>query len=728
MKNLYRMFLTVALMLGVVSTNAQNSCVMKSGKNSERVVTFSEKTTVVQQSENHVSTVSLLSEPHNNFRGINETHHLIVNLPEDFDMMIIGDASGNYFDLAHPGDGTFEADLEEGTYCLFLNGSRVEGEDYYHCNWTRDFILDGDMEITIDLADCIYSLNLQAVNESGVSFEEGEYDIVDYEIVLSYHKLVTATESMMWDTFLSEVPEARYNGFSEECPLAITVQLSPVGEIKDYLLHWYFYGMNDDVTLTCTTDDLSSHEEIYSVNPPEGQDAIFNFDYKTYFSGGSCAYTGFNMDHLYKPELPYTVISNSKVTDFSEPNFVVLMPNVFEWIDLENQDWPPYYNSLRAGFYFDNEGNAVKEPKPIFLDGLEANENPLPNSPMKSVLGPEQAGYNGVRTPLGYFVPRAFSSEQLGGGQPARLSGGIFYGGETGCERVGDSDALISVTTNDGTTLFYDSLYRYYDAYFEFENPEQVYIQVQNNHLVYNGVVKSNVMDVMIDYSQDDVMPPTMTFLRVNDANGEESVELPDMEHSTLVFGCADFGWHYREDWASYDYIVYGGKPMVELLYSVGESAELNPLEFTEDENLFNDNYGNVFVVDLAQLADVVNNEWVSLTFALSDEAGNSQTQELSNVFFAGQQTTVNEQTSTVAHSVYPNPFSGEVRINAAEAVNGNANISVFNVLGEQVISKAMQCNGTTEFVIDGSSLNAGIYFYSIATENGTLQGRIVKE
>ncbi|MCQ2305054.1 MAG: T9SS type A sorting domain-containing protein [Bacteroidales bacterium] len=87
----------------------------------------------------------------------------------------------------------------------------------------------------------------------------------------------------------------------------------------------------------------------------------------------------------------------------------------------------------------------------------------------------------------------------------------------------------------------------------------------------------------------------------------------------------------------------------------------------------------------------------------------------------------VNEAT-TLTHTVYPNPFTHEVRINAAEAVNGSASISVFNVLGEQVISKAMNCSETTEFVIDGSSLNAGIYFYNISTENGELKGRIVKE
>ncbi len=142
---------------------------------------------------------------------------------------------------------------------------------------------------------------------------------------------------------------------------------------------------------------------------------------------------------------------------------------------------------------------------------------------------------------------------------------------------------------------------------------------------------------------------------------------------------------------------------------------------------MFHVNYGNYFTIELSQLDESVLNQWVNLKFVVTDEAGNSQVQELSNVFYVGQHTSVNEAT-TLTSNVYPNPFTNEVRINAAEAINGSASISVFNVLGEQVISKAMNCSETTEFVIDGSSLNAGIYFYSISTENGELKGRIVKE
>ena len=77
---------------------------------------------------------------------------------------------------------------------------------------------------------------------------------------------------------------------------------------------------------------------------------------------------------------------------------------------------------------------------------------------------------------------------------------------------------------------------------------------------------------------------------------------------------------------------------------------------------------------------------------------------------------------------VYPNPFSGEVKITSAQDVNGVANIAVYNVLGELVYSKTQNCTETKEFTIDGNTWKAGVYFYSISTEGGLLQGKIIKE
>ena len=166
----------------------------------------------------------------------------------------------------------------------------------------------------------------------------------------------------------------------------------------------------------------------------------------------------------------------------------------------------------------------------------------------------------------------------------------------------------------------------------------------------------------------------------------------------------------------------------VEVYYSI-ENGEWVSLEYAEDEAMFHPNYGNFFTIDLAQLDANVADKWVNLKFVVTDEAGNTQTQELSSVFYAGESISVNEHTAnSLPHTVYPNPFTNEVSITAAQTVNGEANIVVYNVLGEQVYCKAESCTEATQFVIDGSEWKSGIYFYRISTEDGVLQGKIVKE
>ncbi len=68
------------------------------------------------------------------------------------------------------------------------------------------------------------------------------------------------------------------------------------------------------------------------------------------------------------------------------------------------------------------------------------------------------------------------------------------------------------------------------------------------------------------------------------------------------------------------------------------------------------------------------------------------------------------------------------MKITAAQAVEGEANVAVYNVLGEQISSKTENCKETKEFIIDGSTWKPGVYFYSISTKDGLLQGKIVKE
>jgi len=89
----------------------------------------------------------------------------------------------------------------------------------------------------------------------------------------------------------------------------------------------------------------------------------------------------------------------------------------------------------------------------------------------------------------------------------------------------------------------------------------------------------------------------------------------------------------------------------------------------------------------------------------------------------------VNEiSANSLSHSVYPNPFSGNVTINAAEPVNGVATFTIYNTIGEMVYSSTMNCNETTEFRWNAADNANGVYLYQISTEKGMIQGRVVKE
>ena len=426
-----------------------------------------------------------------------------------------------------------------------------------------------------------------------------------------------------------------------------------------------------------------------------------------------------------------SIVTNSKIgdpTNFEPGVKTIYFPTVYEWFYLYGAT--DYDDYISTTMYFDAEGNVVREAMPLFREGV--NPKPaswpiyFPETPAKTVMPSDKITFFGERTPLATYYPRAFNA----GNTPLNqtfFNGGFYFSGEQSCERTSDYDAFIQIYV-DGQEVYNDSICKFNKYWVNIQpaTPGDVVVEVNNHHLIANEVTKVNKTHVEFSLRNDDAMPPTMTFLRVLDGNGDENIWHDNLPLSTLVFGCADFSYHFNEELSSYDYLEYNAKPEVELLYSLdGEIWE--PLAFTEDESLFHIEYGNVFVANLGQLESRAINQWVSLKFVLTDAAGNTQTQTLENVFYAGEMISVGEH-ATMQHQVYPNPFNGEVKITSSEAVNGNAIFNVYNVLGAQVYHQTMNCANTTEFVWDGSQVSPGIYFYSISTENGVLQGKIIKE
>ncbi|MGB6269796.1 MAG: T9SS type A sorting domain-containing protein, partial [Olleya sp.] len=77
---------------------------------------------------------------------------------------------------------------------------------------------------------------------------------------------------------------------------------------------------------------------------------------------------------------------------------------------------------------------------------------------------------------------------------------------------------------------------------------------------------------------------------------------------------------------------------------------------------------------------------------------------------------------NTVDFSIYPNPTKNNWNVKATQLVN---TVEVYDVLGKSVLVKDIN---STEFVIETTNLNAGLYFAKLNSDNGSKTIKLIKE
>lgn len=723
-KFITKLVLAAIILINAANVTAQNRCVLKNERGSQMVITYPENTMTFQHND-HIATIVTKPTIAPKEKGNAPTHTLTINAPvgDEWDGIYVCD-NFQIIEEFDPGMGdSFPVELEEGTYYVLSTGTR-SSSDFAPCLWVReDIVLNEDVVIDVDYDECVFSLSIDAVDEQGNSFDGTDFESCLYhtEFDLLNRGFFTAYFVEQYPNFTS-YPSLRYSGFSENSPLNFTVSMwVEHGQQKSYLLKCdQLNGLHENHTFTITADDYSETQEVFpnANNFSNGWGYFILYNNRMY---GSASFV--NPLYTFNSSIPYTIVSNDRIVDptnFEDGAKTYAQPQILEWID----DTQSFFGSLSTTFCFNADGEVVRGARPYFFQQQTATwPNPIPYTPAMSVKPNDKLASFGERTPLAIYSPMAFNASN----SPYNITfikGGLFFGGENSCERPCDYDCNIKACIN-GNEFYDDNLYKYNFEIFT-TDPYPITIDVNNDHLFANDVHKTNKTHVEFDLRNDDAIPPTMTFLRVLDGNGDENICLQDLNQSSLVFACADFTYHVND--VGFICLAYNEKSNVELYYSI-EGGTWELLSFSEAKDLFHEDYGNVFIADLRQLENRALDKWVSLKFVLADEAGNSQTQELSNVFYAGENVSVNEHIAEgLKHTICPNPFTSEVKITAAQAVEGEANIAVYNILGEQVYSKTQNCAETKEFIIDGSTWKPGVYFYSISTKDGLLQGKIVKE
>ena len=722
MKKLYSMFLAAALLVGIASVKAQNRCTLTDNKTFVSEMLAPEGYTVHKINDQQIVATS---QPKQNLvltEG-KSVYTLTIAPDGEWERIVINNDDG-FEDYCFSPD-IYQQEVSEGLYDILVIG---RGENEYAYLIYDQFEVSSDTIFTPSFSEAVNFISFDIRDENDVPINElpisGGLLSIYTDFVMSH-----CSFAFHWSSYVTE-PHLpfRFNNFGDRSTIYNAVEFTAPGQ-KNYLiqLRTIANGMNGNITLRNNPEELVVHEEYYNINSTDNAlfgNAFYRFGPKPnqYPLISQCVFT----NDSYNPAEPLKLITN--VTNSDEPlaedspNMKFMVQSIaFESFNPNGFSWFQSFLDVIAPFpmALNQQGQMIREPYLPFLSSSVGLVFPFNGySPALYVFDPTKPLVFGNRTPLLYYHPIIFDAENSPWG--ITCFGGIAgFLGEGGTQRLKDQDNTLRITYN-GETYFEDSLYLANRVFLNIVEAGVVAYDILNDNVVVDGVSKTNITHIEFDMNRNDVYPPILNLLQVRDANEEEVITVEDLELTRIYFAGGDF---YANEMPT---LVYDGEAIIEVFYKT-ENTEYQSLEFEEKPEMFHVNYGNYYEIPLSQLVGSVLNQWVTVKFVLSDMAGNSQTQELFNLFYVDDQTSISENQG-LQHSVYPNPFTSEVKITAAQAVEGEANIAVYNILGEQVYSKTQNCAETKEFTIDGSAWKAGIYFYSISTEDGLLQGKIVKE
>lgn len=729
MKKQYSMFLVAALLVGVASVKAQNRCSLTDNKTFVSEIQVSGNQ-IVKKVNDHQIIATTIPE-RNQFLTEGKAVYTLTIAPEGLWERIIINNDGGFEDYCSSWDtALYQREVSEGFYDIVILGRNAEGENAILAY--DQFEVISDTVFTPSMSEAINTIVLNVLDENGIPIYEIPIvkDTIDisFDFVMS-HGSMTLT-SMGWANKNTIEIAYRFNNIGDRSKIYAHVTFTTTQQkLYNIQLPTIEEGLTGDLILSNNPDELKVHEEYYNINADNAyigyNDRHFGPRPDTWFQSLSC-----QIGYTYHPSESLTVITNT--TNNNDP--VVgngsnikysFAPMVFEsrW----NADFNKYWDVIvPCGMSLNSEGLMIREPFDPDLNYFPLGIYPasfpaIPTTPAMCVYEPTKKISFGYRTPLLFnYSSLNYNAETSPWGM-ALFGGWISYLGEGGVQRRKDEDRTLKITY-DGETFFEDSLFiANTQLLMNFADPAKVAYDIVNDKVVVDGIAKTNITHIEFDMNREDALPPTLNLLQVMGSNNEEVITVENLQHSRINFAGGDFHVDFENVTMFYD-----GESIVEVFYKT-ESTEYQPLEFEEKPEMFHVNYGNYYEIPLSQLVGSVLNQWVTVKFVLSDMAGNSQTQELFNLFYVDDQTSISENQG-LQHSIYPNPFTNEVKITAAQTVNGTANIQVYNVLGEQVYCKTEKCADTKEFGIDGSAWKPGVYFYSISTENGLLQGKIVKE
>ena len=113
---------------------------------------------------------------------------------------------------------------------------------------------------------------------------------------------------------------------------------------------------------------------------------------------------------------------------------------------------------------------------------------------------------------------------------------------------------------------------------------------------------------------------------------------------------------------------------------------------------------------------------WKEITYQVKDASGNISAKVRRTIYVDFRSGLTEKNTSALA--IYPNPSNGKFTIGVNQAIIGNANVIIYNVLGAKVFDNTVVFNGTNAEV-NAQELKAGIYLVQVTNNGNTFTQKI---
>ncbi len=219
----------------------------------------------------------------------------------------------------------------------------------------------------------------------------------------------------------------------------------------------------------------------------------------------------------------------------------------------------------------------------------------------------------------------------------------------------------------------------------------------------------------------------------LTDDGGEQGYDGLDDIQTRLNLGYDDaesitFGYGTAADWGWDNTSVEYATSETDLGWNVEASYDLGALQIAAEIGV---EFGFDMQLNECDDPDEAANRTVSRWWAPSEPTWRNSSL-FGTVVLSGPMVGVEEKVETVHNydlaQNYPNPFNPTTTISYSLAKAGQVELTVFNLLGEQVASLAneVQEAGVHHVTFDASNLTTGVYFYTLRTDGQTFSNKMM--